>query len=66
MPSPVAPSEFKALIPTGSDTICQSLVKVVIQFPILFWRWFSYAHTDSGSINTPFAQDLCDTISNCP
>lgn len=66
MPSPVMPSQFKDLIPTPTDTLCQMFVKSVIKFPILLWVWLSYAIDESGAIGTSFAQDICNIRNNCP
>lgn len=64
--TPIHPSEFQAVIPISTDTLCQALVKVCIKFPILFWNWYSYAFIDGGSFATGFASDLCVVKANCP
>lgn len=65
-PTPIKPSEFKAVIPTADDTVAQAIVKVFIRFPILFYRWFSYTYRADMTFSDEVKAALCKVASECP
>lgn len=64
--NPIPPSQFQALIPKPTDTLCQAIVKVFIQLPVLFYRWVKYAFNENGTPSDAFQTEICDVRKNCP
>lgn len=62
--SPVLPSEIKAILPEGDDTLCQLIVKF-LRLVILFHEWYSYAYASDGSFSTAFRTDVCTVVDAC-
>lgn len=52
--NPVTPAEFKALVPTGSETLCDTVPKTLIKLPHLFAKWYAWAFTESGEVSSSF------------
>lgn len=59
MPSPILPSEFKALVPAGSGSLCDKLLRALKNFPLKFSQWYSYVYGENGDFTDEFKADLC-------
>jgi hypothetical protein len=64
--TPVLPAAFKEVIPLPTDTICQAMVKSLIRFPILLWRYYQYAWTEEGFLTEAYKTELCAVLRDCP
>jgi len=64
MPSPVKPSEFKAVIVEPDDGVGTALKKTFLQFPVLFWRWFRYKYEWDGSFTIAYREDVCNACAS--
>jgi len=58
MASPITPAQVKALIPTGTDNICQQLLKF-IQVMVLVYRYTAYKYDSAGNFTPAFRAELC-------
>lgn len=59
MPSPIAPSEFRSVVPSMSGSTCDKFHKAFKTFPELLSDWFAYVYNEDGNFTDEFKADLC-------
>jgi hypothetical protein len=63
MPSnPVTPDQFKAVIPASNSNICQKLLSALVEFPVLFYKWYSWAFNADGTVSDDFKTAIGVTV----
>lgn len=58
MPSPVSPTQFKALIPSVNGNFCQKFL-ALLDFPNLFYTWYASVYLESGEFQDDFVAQIC-------
>lgn len=67
MASPVLPSDALEVVIQPDDSLCAALVKLLIRWPILFYKYTKYKYAFDGSFTTEFANEMCEALkTNCP
>jgi microcystin-dependent protein len=54
MPSPVLPSQFKAIIVDPNATLCGNFISALLKLPTLIYTWFAWAFDASGNATKAF------------
>lgn len=56
MPAPFNPDDFKALIPSGSESICTSLTKSLVRLPAMVYKMVKFMFKDDGTLADEFVE----------
>src|SRR6266576_4328999 len=54
MPSPVRPSEICALVPSGTSSLCDRMLKVFLQLPAKICAWATWMFNEDGTLTDDF------------
>ncbi len=57
MPSPIRPSEICALVPSGTSSLCDRLLKVFIQLPAKICAWATWMFNEDGTLTDDFKNE---------
>lgn len=66
MPVPIVPSDFKSLVPSYSGPECETLKKLLVEFPTDFYLNYSAIFNEDGTLTDTFSTEVCAAIKNCP
>jgi microcystin-dependent protein len=54
MASPVTPNDARGLIPAPTSDFCIAFIKVLLQLPLLFYRFINWAFDSTGNVTDDF------------
>ena len=57
MPSPLKPTEFCALVPSGTSSLCDRLLAVFLKMPKTLCDFFTWMLNPDGTLSDAFKQD---------
>ncbi len=57
MPSPLKPEEFCAIVPSGTSSLCDRLLKVFLQMPQKLCDFFTWMLNSDGTLSDAFKDD---------
>lgn len=57
MPSPIKPSEVCALVPTGTSSLCDRILKVFLQLPAKFCALMEWMFNEDGTLTENFKNE---------
>lgn len=58
MPSPLKPAEFCAIVPSGTSSLCDRLLKVFLRMPTMLCDFFTYLLNEDGTLSDAFIRDV--------
>jgi len=58
MPAPIRPSEICALVPSGTSSLCDRMLKVFLQLPRKFCDLASYLFNEDGTLTEAFIREV--------
>jgi microcystin-dependent protein len=57
MPAPIRPSEICALVPSGTSSLCDRILKVFIQLPAKICAWATWMFNEDGTLTDAFKDE---------